>query len=36
MFGKIKNETIDYIDTTDTDGDGLYDIYEKQGLLWQW
>ena len=33
MFGKIKNETIDYIDTTDTDGDGLYDIYEKTGFV---
>lgn len=32
MFGMIQNETVDRIDPTDNDGDGLYDIYETAGI----
>ena len=32
IFG-IQEETIGDIDTTDTDGDGLYDIYETAGMI---
>ena len=31
MLGIIQNETVDKIDPTDDDGDGLYDIYETAG-----
>ena len=29
----VKDEIIGEIDTTDTDGDGLYDIYETAGMI---
>lgn len=32
MLGTIQNETVNKIDPTDTDGDGLYDIYETAGI----
>ena len=32
IFG-VQDETIGDIDTTDTDGDGLYDIYETAGMI---
>lgn len=32
ILGWIQNETIDKIDPTDIDGDGLYDIYETAGM----
>ncbi|MBD5087790.1 MAG: VWA domain-containing protein [Clostridiales bacterium] len=32
LFG-IQDETIDEVDTTDTDKDGLYDIYEIGGMI---
>ncbi len=32
MLSVIKGETVDQIDATDTDGDGLYDIYETAGM----
>ncbi len=31
-FGLIQDETVDYVDTTDTDGDGLYDVLETRGI----
>lgn len=32
MFSSVRGDTIEQIDPTDTDGDGLYDIYEKAGM----
>lgn len=32
MWG-VQEEIIGEIDTTDTDGDGLYDIYETAGMM---
>lgn len=32
MFGEIQGETIGSIDTADTDGDGLFDVYETVGF----
>ena len=31
-LSKIQEETIEDIDTKDTDGDGLYDVYEEKGI----
>lgn len=32
MLGEIQGETVGIIDTTDTDGDGLFDVYETKGF----
>lgn len=32
VISELKGETIDYVDPTDTDGDGLYDVYEINGM----
>lgn len=32
MFASVRGDTLEQIDPTDTDGDGLYDIYEKAGM----
>lgn len=32
MIGTIQNDTVNKIDPTDEDGDGLYDIYETAGI----
>lgn len=32
VFVSIQGDTLDQIDPTDTDGDGLYDIYETAGM----
>ena len=32
-LSKIQRETLDEIDTTDTDGDGLYDVLETKGMI---
>lgn len=31
-LSELQGDTIDYIDMTDSDGDGLYDVYETNGL----
>lgn len=33
IFRNLRKQTIEEIDTTDTDGDGLYDVYETKGML---
>lgn len=32
MLENIQDDTVNKVDTTDSDGDGLYDIYEKAGM----
>ena len=32
VFGSIQGKTLDNVDPTDTDGDGLYDVYETIGV----
>lgn len=32
VYAELKGKTLDKVDETDKDGDGLYDIYETQGL----
>lgn len=32
---ELQKDTLGKIDTTDTDGDGLYDVYEENGMLCQ-
>lgn len=32
-FATVQDETINQIDTTDVDGDGLYDVYETAGMV---
>ncbi len=33
VFSEIQDDTLNEFDTTDTDGDGLYDIYETIGMI---